>query len=171
MSGGDPDAFVPLARALSDRGEYEQASEVAHRGLLTRPDSIEGRLTLAAAEDKQGRVREAMEQIKRALLIDPDHVEALVLMGRILVDRGMPDRALQFLTHAAEKDPDHPAVTALRERARASTVGTFPAQRPEGGGSSSPWGEEHTVLAGNEGPSTTPPRGLAGLESSPARKP
>lgn len=172
MSGGDPEAFVSLARALSERGEHGEASEVAHQGLLSRPDSIEGRLVLAAAEDRQGRVREAMDQIKRALLIDPDHVEALVLMGRILVERGMSDRALQFLTHAAEKDPNHPAVSALRERARASTVGTFPAQRPgkDAQGAPSPWGEEHTVLAAATG-QPTPSLGLQGLDAKLAALP
>ena len=168
------DAFVPLARALNARDRHREAAEIAERGLLAHPDSMDGRLALAVSRWKLGSIREAVEQIKRALLIDQDNAEALALMGRILLEQGLAKRSVQFLTHAVNLAPHHDDYRDQLARAQAAVDGVPPppvVSRSGAGGSAkvpsiraesmaddaSPWGDdadqEQTVFAFEAGKS------------------
>ena len=140
--------FVALAEEHNRLGEYRAAVDVAHRGLLTHPDSVEGRLVLAVAEAEQNHVREALEQIKRALIIDQENPKALALMGRILLKRGLAKRAVQFLSHAVKLKPGEEEYRALLSMAKeqvrnapdASQVPVFSASSVPPG--ENPWDDE-----------------------------
>ncbi len=164
-------SFVRLARALNERGEHEEAAEVAHQGLLAQPDSIDGRLALAVAESKLGRVREALEQIKRALLIDQDNAEALALMGQILLDRGLAQRAVQFLAHAVKLAPREASYRGLLEQARDAAAGRArPPPRVSGQDvpdRGSPWAGEDGFAGDSEHTVFAPDAGVASGKGTP----
>ncbi len=151
-------AFVELAEALNRIGEHEEAATVAQRGLLTHPDSVEGRLALAVAEAERENVKEALEQIKRALIIDQENPTALALMGRILLKRGLAKRAVQFLSHAVKLAPDERDYAQLLQEARRAAADPSASMPPPVFNADAvqeqtdPWGQdgereaEHTVF-------------------------
>lgn len=111
-------AFVDLAQALNAEGQFNEAADVAQRGLLNHPDSVEGRLALAVAEASRDDVKEALDQVKRALLVEPKNADALGLMGQILLDGGLHKRAAHFLAHAAKLQPNNQKVAKMLASAR-----------------------------------------------------
>ena len=148
-------AFVELAEGLCGMGEYQEASEVAQRGLLSHPDSVAGRLVLAVAEAEQDHIREALEQIKRALLIDQENPRALALMGRILLKKNLARRAVQFLSHAVKLAPDEKEYADLLASARAQSKKSSGKETPVFDGSrvpnaGSPWEEDESSDIGGE---------------------
>lgn len=117
---GDPRSltFVTLAEEHNRLGEFDEAAQVAQKGLAYHPDSVAGRVALAQAEAGRNNVKQALEQLKRALLIDQENPVALALMGRILLQKGLAKRAMQFLSHAVKLAPDVAEYSELLKRAR-----------------------------------------------------
>lgn len=143
-------AFVTLAQEHNRLHQHAEAADVAQRGLLSHPDSVAGRLSLAVAEAERDNIREALEQIKRALIIDQENPSALALMGRILLKRGLAKRAVQFLSHAVKLEPKSKEYLELLREARRSARGEAPESPvpvfdPSGGaaeGEDNPWSSD-----------------------------
>jgi tetratricopeptide (TPR) repeat protein len=140
-------AFVALAETLNRLAQWDEAADVATRGLEAHPTSVAGRLALAVAEAGRDRLREALDHIKASLVHDPDNARALGLMGSLLLQRGLAQRAIPFLAQAVRLEPHEREYADLLKRAKklskSEPAVSLPAVRREGADASvSPWAEE-----------------------------
>lgn len=155
--------FIALAEALNRLSQWDEAAQVARRGLETHPDSVAGLLTLAVAEAGRDNIRDALEQIKGALILDQENPRALALMGSLLLQKGLAKRAAQFLSQAVKLAPDSREYQDLLKRAKRLSKSDNPIPLPVVRGENvpaaeNPWteegeeatefgeGEQHTVF-------------------------
>ncbi len=155
--------FIALAEALNRLSQWDDAAQVARRGLEDHPDSVAGLLTLAVAEAGRDNIRDALEQIKGALILDQENPRALALMGSLLLQKGLAKRAAQFLSQAVKLAPDSREYQDLLKRAKRLSRSDNPIPLPVVRGDNvpaaeNPWteegeeatefgeGEQHTVF-------------------------
>jgi len=138
--------FIPLAESLNRLASWDEAADVAKKGLAAHPDSVSGLLALAVAEAGRDNVKDALELIKNALFLDQENPRALALMGSLLLQKGLAKRAVQFLNQAAKLDPDSREIADLQKRAKRLAKLDAPVQLPVVRGENvpaveSPWNE------------------------------
>jgi Flp pilus assembly protein TadD len=89
---GDEAAVPPVAEALaaglSRAGRPEEAVEVLHAALATRPREPSLLYALGAAQERAGRVDAAIAQMRALLAVDPDHADALNFVGYLYAEQG-----------------------------------------------------------------------------------
>jgi chemotaxis protein methyltransferase WspC len=88
------------ARALADRGELEQASELCNRILRCDRASAEAHYLKGLIEHACGRVDQAEEWLRKALYLEPGHYEALIQMSVLADSRGDTERSSLFMERA-----------------------------------------------------------------------
>jgi len=82
----DSTCFAPLAEGLRQRGELEEATAFAVRGVARRPAYLPGHLVLARIYRDQRRWDAAGAELRAALAIDAEHpvvLDALDQLGRL----------------------------------------------------------------------------------------
>jgi tetratricopeptide (TPR) repeat protein len=136
-------AFVSLANEYNRLGAYDDARQIAIRGLLSHPDSVAGRLALAAAEAGTRRTSEAVAQIEYALSLDPENPRAHGLMAKVFLEDGRSKSALDFARTAVRLDPSNDEYARLLEEITVQIAKRSSEDSENQHGLATPWGEPH----------------------------
>lgn len=121
------EAFAALAERLCELGQPEEAEQVCRKGLVFRPDSLDGKTALARALFLRGRLAEAQELLLEVVTADADHPEALRRLGQLTLRRGDKRRARAILEYAELLLPGDAGVADLL--VQAGGVPAYRAQR------------------------------------------
>lgn len=102
-------AFAPLAEALRENAEFQQAEIVAANGIRRHPAYVGGYVALGRILIEQSRFAEAAPILKKAEELDPQNLLALQLIGTMHLQTQQPKEALKafkrilFLNPQSEK--------------------------------------------------------------------
>jgi tetratricopeptide (TPR) repeat protein len=102
-------AFAPLAEALRENAEFQQAEIVAANGIRRHPDYVGGYVALGRILIEQSRFAEAGPILSKAVELDPQNLLALQLIGTLHLQMQQPKDALKafkrilFLNPQSEK--------------------------------------------------------------------
>ncbi len=102
-------AFAPLAEALRENGEFQQAEIVAANGIRRHLTYVGGYVALGRILMEQGRLAEARPILNKAQELDPENLLALQLIGNWHLQSQQPKDALKafkrilFLNPQSEK--------------------------------------------------------------------
>ena len=102
-------AFAPLAEALRENAEFQQAEIVAANGIRRHPDYVGGYVALGRILIEQSRFAEAGPILSKAVELDPQNLLALQLIGTLHLQMQQPKEALKafkrilFLNPQSEK--------------------------------------------------------------------
>jgi tetratricopeptide (TPR) repeat protein len=102
-------AFAPLAEALREQGEFQQAEIVAANGIRRHPDYVGGYVALGRILMEQARFAEAGPILQKSTDLDPENLLALQLIGTLHLQTQKPRDALKafkrvlFLNPQSEK--------------------------------------------------------------------
>ena len=116
------DNYVILASLYNLAGEamdadlYQDAIQVAERGLQIMPLGTSIRVQLAHSLVATGRMPEAVEALEYCVQIDPTGGEAAAYLAGIYQQQGDPDKALELLRSVEALAPGQPGIAdAIRE--------------------------------------------------------
>lgn len=102
-------AFAPLAEALRENAEFQQAEIVAANGIRRHPEYVGGYVALGRILIEQARYAEAAPILSKATELDPQNLLALQLIGTMHLQMQQPKDALKafkrilFLNPQSEK--------------------------------------------------------------------
>jgi tetratricopeptide (TPR) repeat protein len=102
-------AFAPLAEALRENAEFQQAEIVAANGIRRHPEYVGGYVALGRILIEQSRHAEAGPILNKAVELDPQNLLALQLIGTLHLQTQQPKEALKafkrilFLNPQSEK--------------------------------------------------------------------
>ena len=117
--------YVELADALRQRGQLQEAMQVALHGLGRHPGHADGYDCLARIHADRAELTEARAAWERVLAILPEHLGALKGIGFLYFRQGDARRAAEALEHALAVDPSDEAA----RRALAAVRGESPPAR------------------------------------------
>lgn len=116
------DNYVILASLYNLAGEamdadlYQDAIQVAERGLQIMPLGTSIRVQLAHSLVATGRIPEAVDALEYCVQIDPTGGEAAAYLAGIYQQQGDPDKALELLRSVEALAPGQPGIAeAIRE--------------------------------------------------------
>ncbi len=101
--------FAPLAEALRENKEFNQAEYIAWHGIKRHPQFAGGYVTLGRVLSDQAKHKEALPVLKKATELDPQNLLALQLLGNTYLQMEMTKEALKtfkmvlFLNPSSEK--------------------------------------------------------------------
>ncbi|NLE10264.1 MAG: tetratricopeptide repeat protein [Actinobacteria bacterium] len=99
-----------------DADLYQDAIQVAERGLQIMPLGTSIRVQLAHSLVATGRMPEAVEALEYCVQIDPTGGEAAAYLAGIYQQQGDPDKALELLRSVEALAPGQPGIAdAIRE--------------------------------------------------------
>lgn len=110
----DPELLFLRGAALFDLERYEDAADLASRGLTSEPDSPALLWLLTVANAQLGRLAEAERAILAALEIAPESPDYLCTYADVMARAGQFDKAERLIAEAARIDPDDSAVLSAR---------------------------------------------------------
>jgi len=102
-------AFAPLAEALRENGDFQQAEIVAANGIRRHPEYVGGYVALGRILMEQARYADAGPILNKATNLDPQNLLALQLTGTLHLQNQQPKEALKafkrilFLNPQSEK--------------------------------------------------------------------
>jgi tetratricopeptide (TPR) repeat protein len=88
-------AFAPLAEALRETGDFQQAEIIAANGIRRHPEYVGGYVALGRILMEQSRYNEAGPILERANQLDPQNLLALQLIGTWHLQNQQPKAALK----------------------------------------------------------------------------
>lgn len=106
-----------LAQALVESGRYEEAIELARKGLEQDPTDADLRLVHGVALAAQGRLEEAQLAFIRLAECAPDWADGWRYLAEVLLRRRRPEQALAVVERALILDPSNTELQSLRRGA------------------------------------------------------
>ena len=107
-----PVVLTFVAKALTSRQKYREASSLLAEALTAEPDYAEARSALARVQLETGSIQEAVDNLTEAMELDRTCQEAYAMAGGVYIQLGRMDEAVAHLTHAVELLPDDVMATA-----------------------------------------------------------
>lgn len=95
-----PTALVRLAVALVERGELDQAEQLAKRALAKQPQYGRALQTLGQVQLAKGDVQQARTLLEQAIRHEPDSHQAHILLAQVYQSSGEADRATPLVARA-----------------------------------------------------------------------
>ncbi|MCC7537920.1 MAG: tetratricopeptide repeat protein, partial [Deltaproteobacteria bacterium] len=118
--------FTGRAKILITQRSYQEAVRICRRGLLTRPDYVDGRILLGLALLALRRFEEVRVEMLALLRVAPQHPIAHRILGEAYLRAGDVQRAREALDTAAALAPHDPVTQDLQEELAES--GSAPAR-------------------------------------------
>jgi tetratricopeptide (TPR) repeat protein len=105
------DPYVRLSELYRAWGKYDQAIEIAEKGLVLDPNNLSLRFVQGATFEARGDKVHAEHAYAEALRINPKFAAAANNLASLLAESGTQlDRALAIITMASQSEPDNPAI-------------------------------------------------------------
>jgi FimV-like protein len=98
-------AFVPLADAYRQLGRYEEAVQVARKGLAIFPHYVAAKLALARACFENGDADPAAQLLEDVLHTAPDNLLANRILAEVYSEKGERDKAIPLLKKLLALEP------------------------------------------------------------------
>lgn len=149
-------AFVELAAAYRERGDFERAARLCLRGLERHPTHVEAHYELGRIYEARGERELALDEWMIVRQLAPDHLPALCASVRLFLEEGRLEAAERELNQARTLAPNNPAVRSLLkqfevEKASAKTGGSRPSSASARGPSDNDLGALGVLLVDAHG--------------------
>jgi len=99
------DYFFNLAHALEQLGRVDEAIKSLDRGLILKPDSVEGWCRLGELLHQQKRFDEALLSFEEARKLKPNHLEATNASALLCFETGRYDEAIERFERSTQINP------------------------------------------------------------------
>jgi len=110
--GDDEALYIFLISLYEEKGQLDQALDMATRAVFLLPKSIDLRYKLGIVYEKLDRYEESIAEMEKVLEFDPDYAEALNFIGYSYADREIRlDEAEAMIKRAMELKPDNGYIT------------------------------------------------------------
>lgn len=97
-----------LSAFYSDRGDFQIAVDLLHRGLSIDRANTDLLYELGVSYDRMGQQKKAVEQMQKVIELDPEHADALNYLGYTYADAGVHlDKAETLIRKAMKLKPDN----------------------------------------------------------------
>lgn len=102
----DPRVAKPLAEALADDGQVDEALSLIQSALLSDPDDDDLHLYAGRLLRTQGQLDQAIDHLSKCILTNPAGIDAYLELGRTYTDRRELSKAIEVYKQAVISVPD-----------------------------------------------------------------